>query len=44
MDALIYDRAEIDVINRTDKGFWQVSDLTRITDWITYLGTLLALL
>lgn len=40
MDALIYDRAEIDVINRTDKGFWQVSDLTRITEWITYLGTL----
>lgn len=40
MDALIFDRAEIDVINRTDKGFWQLVDLTRITEWITYLGTL----
>lgn len=40
MDALIYDRTEIDVLERTDKGFWQLADLTRITEWITYLGGL----
>lgn len=40
MDALIYDRLETDVTARTAKGFWQVTDLTRITEWITYLGGL----
>lgn len=40
MDALIYDRLVTDVTARTAKGFWQLSDLTRIESWITYLAGL----
>ena len=38
MDALIYDRTQADVINDTDKGFWQLSDLVRITEWVEFLS------
>src|SRR5574344_1470202 len=43
MDALIYDRTLTDVETETDKGFWQLSDLVRITEWLDYLATLLGL-
>ena len=38
MAALIYDRLQSDVANLTAKGYWNLSDLERITEWIDYLA------
>lgn len=38
MDALIYDRTQADVINNTDKSYWQLSDFERITEWVEFLS------
>ena len=38
MDALIYDRLQSDVANLTAKGYWNLSDLERVTEWIDYLA------
>ena len=41
MDKLIYDRAESDVKNKTDKGYHNISDLNRVEEWCRYLADLL---
>lgn len=38
MDNLIFDRSENDLINKTDKAFWQIGDHSRIKEWIEYLA------
>lgn len=43
MDALIFDRTLTDVETRTEKGYWQLADLIRITQWIAYLAGLYSL-
>ena len=42
MDKLIYDRTELDVKNKTDKGYHNISDLNRIEEWCAYLAILLS--
>lgn len=42
MENLIYDRTEIDVKNKTDKGYHNISDLNRIEEWCAYLAILLS--
>jgi len=41
MDKLIYDRTEMDVKNKTDKGYHNISDLNRVEEWCGYLADLL---
>ena len=41
MDKLIYDRTENDVKNKTNKGYYNISDLNRVEEWCRYLGDLL---
>lgn len=38
MDALIFDRTQNDVTDKTAKGYWNVSDLARIKEWVDYLS------
>lgn len=38
MDELIYDRTQADVANLTAKGYYNLSDLVRITEWIDFLS------
>ena len=38
MDNLIYDRTQADVANLTAKGYYNLSDLERITEWIDFLS------
>lgn len=38
MDALIYDRTQSDVANLTAKGYYNLSDLERITEWVEFLS------
>lgn len=41
MEELIYDRTLTDVINKTKKGYYNVSDLNRVEEWCKYLAELL---
>lgn len=41
MEELIYDRTLADVINKTEKGYYNVSDLNRVEEWCKYLAELL---
>lgn len=38
MDDLIYDRTQADVANLTAKGYYNLSDLERITEWVKFLS------
>ena len=38
MDELIYDRTQADVANLTAKGYYNLSDLERITEWVKFLS------
>lgn len=38
MDELIYDRTQVDVANLTAKGYYNLSDLKRITEWVKFLS------
>ena len=38
MDDLIYDRTQADVANLTTKGYYNLSDLERITEWVEFLS------
>jgi hypothetical protein len=38
MDDLIYDRTQADVENLTAKGYYNLSDLERITEWVEFLS------
>jgi hypothetical protein len=38
MDELIYDRTQADVENLTAKGYYNLSDLERITEWVKFLS------
>ena len=38
LDDLIVDRTQADIRNRTAKGFYNVSDLKRVNDYIQYLA------
>lgn len=38
MDNLIYDRTQSDVTNKTDKGYYNASDLNRVEEWCRYLA------
>lgn len=38
MDNLIYDRTQADVANLTAKGYYNLSDLVRITEWVEFLS------
>jgi hypothetical protein len=38
MDDLIYDRTQSDVANLTAKGYYNLSDLARITEWVEFLS------
>ena len=38
MDELIYDRTQADVANLTAKGYYNLSDLKRITEWVKFLS------
>ena len=38
MDDLIYDRTQADVANLTAKGYYNLSDLERITEWVEFLS------
>ena len=41
MEALIYDRTQADVTNRTSKGYHNYSDINRVEEWCRYLADLL---
>ena len=41
MDKLIYDRTELDIKNKTNKGYHNISDLNRVEEWCRYLADLL---
>lgn len=43
LEPLIYDRTQQDVTQRTDKGFYNVSDIQRINSYIEYLSDVLGL-
>jgi hypothetical protein len=43
MDDLIYDRTQADVANLTAKGYYNLSDLERITEWVEFLSDELGL-
>jgi hypothetical protein len=38
MDDLIYDRTQADVANLNEKGYYNLSDLERITEWVEFLS------
>ena len=38
MNRLIYDRTQADVTNKTDKGYYNTSDLNRVEEWCEYLA------
>lgn len=38
MDDLIYDRTQADAANLTAKGYYNLSDLERITEWVEFLS------
>ena len=38
---LIYDRTEMDIKNKTDKGYHNISDLNRVEEWCKYLADVL---
>ena len=38
MERLIYDRTRQDIIDKTPKGFYNISDINRINAYITYLN------
>ena len=38
MDELIYDRTQADVETLTAKGYYNLSDLKRITEWVKFLS------
>lgn len=37
MEKLIFDRTNIDVLNKTPKGFYNLSDVNRILEYIRYI-------
>lgn len=39
MNDLIYDRTQQDVTDKTEKGYYNVSDLNRVESWCEYLKT-----
>lgn len=39
MDALIYDRVQADIDNRTTKGHYNYIDLIRVEEWCEYLSS-----
>lgn len=41
MENLIYDRSNSDLLNKTSKGHYNVSDLNRVEEWCEYLANLL---
>lgn len=41
MEALIYDRTQTDVLNKTSKGYHNYTDINRIEEWCRYLADLL---
>lgn len=41
MENLIYDRSNSDLLNKTSKGHYNVSDLNRVEEWCEYLTNLL---
>ena len=43
LDNLIYDRVAADVTDRTAKGYYNLADVTRVNEWITYLLSLYGL-
>ena len=43
LEPLIYDRTQQDVTQRTQKGFYNVSDVQRINSYIEYLSDVLGL-
>ena len=43
LEPLIYDRTQQDVTERTQKGFYNVSDIQRINSYIEYLSDVLGL-
>ena len=43
LEPLIYDRTQQDVTQRTQKGFYNVSDIQRINSYIEYLSDALGL-
>ena len=43
LEPLIYDRTQQDVTGRTQKGFYNVSDIQRINSYIEYLSNVLGL-
>ncbi len=42
-DELVYDRASSDVVNKTSKGYYNISDLNRVEGWCGYLAKLFTL-
>lgn len=38
MDNLIFDRTQEDVTNKTEKGYYNTSDLNRVESWCRYLA------
>lgn len=38
MDNLIFDRTQQDVTNKTEKGYYNTSDLNRVESWCRYLA------
>lgn len=38
MDDLIYDRTEADLLNKTDKAYYNYTDINRIEEWCEYLA------
>ena len=43
LEPLIYDRTQQDVTQRTEKGFYNVSDIQRINSYVEYLSDVLEL-
>lgn len=43
LEPLIYDRTQQDVTQRTEKGYYNVSDIQRINSYIEYLSDVLGL-
>lgn len=41
MEELIYNRTQLDVFNKTSKGYYNISDLNRVESWCKYLAELL---
>ena len=39
MNNLIFDRTQADVTNKTEKGYYNISDLNRVEEWCDYLAT-----